>query len=128
MGYKCAKFKLNKKKSQNFQNFKLEIGFFSKKKNDVTKLENCAHLFIVNYKCAKFKLNKKKSQKKKIVRNFLRKIEIFNFFDFFSEDVLKTLLRRSETFRKKYGAVFEKSPKNMVFLTSKKKASPQGCF
>ena len=64
----------------------------------------------------------KKSKKKKSTFFEKKKIE------YFSENVLKTLLGRREAFRKKYGAVFEKSPKNMVFLTSKKKASPRGCF
>ena len=34
--------------SQKSTNFELEIGFSSNKKGDVTKLENCAHLFILN--------------------------------------------------------------------------------
>ena len=42
----------------------------------------------------------------------MRKKENFNFLDFFSEDVLKTLLKRRETFRKKYGAVFVKKKIN----------------
>ena len=45
---------------------------------------------------------------KKIVRNFLDKIKILFFFEFFSENVLKTLLRGRETTRKKYRIVFEK--------------------
>ena len=48
-----------------------------------------------------------KSLKKKIVRNFLHKI-IFFFFEFFSENVFKTLLRGRETTRKKYRIVCEK--------------------
>ena len=100
--------------SQNFQNFKLEIGFFPNKKGKATKLENCAHLFTVTYKCAEFKLNKKKITEK-IARNLLRKIEIFNFFDFISEDVLKTFLRGRKTFRKICRAVFEKSLKTWFF-------------
>ena len=37
-----------------FPTFKLEIEFYSHKKVVSPKLENCAHLFIVNFKCAKF--------------------------------------------------------------------------
>ena len=42
--------------------------------------------------------------------------------------VLKSLLRRRETFRKKYGAAFWEIAKKYGFFTSKKKASPRGCF
>merc|ERR1712243_341807 len=45
---------------------------------------------------------------KKVVRNFLTNLKIFNFLEFFSENVLKTLLRGRETTRKKYRIVFEK--------------------
>merc|ERR1711955_26312 len=51
--------------------------------------------------------NKENSQKK-VVRNFLTNLKIFIFFEFFSENVLKTLLRGKETTRKKYRIVFEK--------------------
>ena len=54
-----------------------------------------------------------RNHRKKIVRHFLRKIKNFNFFEFFSEDVLKTFLKGRETIRKKKRAVFEKSPKTM---------------
>ena len=46
----------------------------------------------------------KKSLKKKVVRNFLT----FFFFEFFSENVFKTLLRKRETTRKNYRINFEK--------------------
>ena len=49
-----------------------------------------------------------KSQKKKVVRNFLTNLKIIIFFEFFSENILKTLLRGRETTRKKYRIVFEK--------------------
>ena len=39
---------------------------------------------------------------KKVVRNFLTNLNFFIFFEFFSENVLKTLLRGRETTRKKY--------------------------
>ena len=45
---------------------------------------------------------------KKVVRKFLTNLKILNFFEFFSENVLKTLLRGRETTRKKYRIVFEK--------------------
>ena len=53
---------------------------------------------------------------KKIVRNFLHKIKILFFFEFFSENVLKTLLRGRETTRKKYRIVFEKFEKYVIFF------------
>ena len=43
-----------------------------------------------------------KSLKKKIVRNFLHKIKILFFFEFFSENVFKTRLGGQETTRKNY--------------------------
>ena len=52
----------------------------------------------------------------------------FEPIELFSEDFLKTLLKGREIFRKKYRAVFEKSPKNMVFLTSKKRPLLEGVF
>ena len=48
------------------------------------------------------------SPQKKIVRNFLKNLIFLIFFEFFSENVLKTLLRGRETTRKKYQIVFEK--------------------
>ena len=53
---------------------------------------------------------------KKVVRNFLQKIKILFFFEFFSENVSKTLLRGRETTRKKYRVDFEKFFKNMIFF------------
>ena len=50
---------------------------------------------------------REKIAEKKIVRNFFDKIKILFFFEFFSENVLKTLLRGRETTRKKYRIVFE---------------------
>ena len=41
-------------------------------------------------------------------RNFLKNLKLFIFFEIFSENVLKTLLRGRETTRKKYRIVFEK--------------------
>ena len=49
-----------------------------------------------------------KIAEKKVVRNFLTNLKIFIFFEFFSENVLKTLLRGRETTRKKCRIVFEK--------------------
>ena len=43
-----------------------------------------------------------KSLKKKVVRNFLHKIKILFFFEFFSENVFKTRLGGQETTRKNY--------------------------
>ena len=43
---------------------------------------------------------REKSMKKNIVRNFLQKIKILFVFDYFSENVLKTLLRGKETIKK----------------------------
>ena len=42
------------------------------------------------------------------MRNFLKNLKIVIFFDFFAEDVLKSLLRGPKTIRKKYQVVFEK--------------------
>ena len=44
-GYKCAKFKINKKKSQNLPNFKLEIGFFPIK-NVKSQNSKIAHIYL----------------------------------------------------------------------------------
>ena len=54
---------------------------------------------------------------------FLKNLKTVNFYDFFSEDVLKTLLRGPKTNRKKYQFVFEK----FVNLCSKsrKKINPR---
>ena len=54
--------------------------------------------------------------KKKVVRNFLTNLISFIFFEFFSENVLKTVLRGRETARKKYRIVFEKFLKYMLFF------------
>ena len=53
---------------------------------------------------------------KKVVRNFLTNLKISIFFEFFSENVLKTLLRGRETTRKKYRVVFEKFFEYMIFF------------
>ena len=45
---------------------------------------------------------------KKVVRNFLTNLQIFSFFEFFSEYVLKSLLGGKETTRKKYWVIVEK--------------------
>ena len=42
-----------------FPTFKLEIEFYSHKKVVSPKLENCAHLYIVNFMCAKFQKNQR---------------------------------------------------------------------
>ena len=42
-----------------FPTFKLEIEFYSHKKVVSPKLENCAHLYIVNFMCAKFQQNQR---------------------------------------------------------------------
>ena len=42
-----------------FPNLKLEIEFHSHKKVVSPKLENCAHLYIVNFMCAKFQQNQR---------------------------------------------------------------------
>ena len=57
-----------------------------------------------------------KSLKKKIVRNFFQNLIFFNFFEIFTKDVLKPLLRGRETVRKKYRVVFEIFSKNMFFF------------
>ena len=49
-----------------------------------------------------------KIAEKKIVRHFFHKIKILFFFEFFSENVFKTLLRGLETTKKKYWIVFRK--------------------
>merc|ERR1712055_492900 len=59
--------------------------------------------------------------KKKIVRNFLTNLKFFIFFEFFSENILKTLLRGRETTRKKYRIVFEK----LTFFEEKSKKTMQ---
>ena len=58
----------------------------------------------------------KKSSKKKSCSNFFDKFKIFYFFEFFSKNVLKTLLGGKETIRKKYRIAFEIFWKHMVFL------------
>ena len=63
---------------------------------------------IVFEKYTFFDKKSKKSLKKKVVRNFLTNLKIFIFFEFFSENVFKTLLGGKETTRKKYRIVFEK--------------------
>ena len=45
---------------------------------------------------------------KKIVRNFLKNLKFFIFFEFFSENVFESLLRGREVTRKKYRVKFEK--------------------
>ena len=56
-----------------------------------------------------FKIEKwRKIKKNWIVRNFLKNLKIDIFFDFFAEDVLKSLLRGPKTIRKTYQVVFEK--------------------
>ena len=54
--------------------------------------------------------------KKKVVRNFLTNLKILFFFEFFSENVFKTLLRGRETTRKKYRIVYEKFLKYVIFF------------
>ena len=61
-------------------------------------------------------LNQKNCWKKKVVRNFLTNLKFFIFLEFFSENVLKTLLGGQETTRKKYRIVFEKCWKYMIFF------------
>ena len=51
------------------------------------------------------------------MRNFLTNLKFFIFFEFFSENVLKSLLRGRETTRKKYQIVFEKFFKYVFFST-----------
>ena len=65
-----------------------------------------------------FEKKSKKSLKKKVVRNFLTNLKILFFFEFFSENVFKTLLRGRETTRKKYRIVFEKFEKYVFFSIS----------
>ena len=64
-----------------------------------------------------------KSLKKKVVRNFLTNLKFFIFFEFFSEDVLKTLLRGRETTRKKYRIFFEKFEKFLKKIAKKNETS-----
>ena len=54
------------------------------------------------------------------MRNFLKNLKIVIFFDFFAEDVLKSLLRGPKTIRKKYLVVFEKFA-NLCSKSRKKK-------
>ena len=55
---------------------------------------------LVFEKYTVFDKKSKKSLKKKILRNFLTNLKIIIFFEFFSENVLKNLLRGRETTRK----------------------------
>ena len=55
---------------------------------------------------------------KKVVRNFLTNLIFLIFFEFFSENVLKTLLRGRETTWKYYWMIFEKY--DFLMETSKK--------
>ena len=57
------------------------------------------------------------------MRHFLKNLKIVIFFDFFSEDVLKTLLRGPKTIRKKYQVVFEKFA-NLCSKSRKKNQPP----
>ena len=43
----------------------------------------------------------------------------FEFFEVFTKDVLKSLLRGAKTFERKYTIVFEKYPKNTLFWVEK---------
>ena len=60
-----------------------------------------------------------KIAEKKVVRNFLKNLKIFIFFEFLSKNVLKPLLKGRETTRKKYRIVFEK----FTFFEKKMKKS-----
>ena len=62
-------------------------------------------------------------RKKKVVRNFLTNLNFFIFFEFFSENVLKTLLRGRETTRKKYRIFFEKFEKFLKKIAKKNETS-----
>ena len=57
------------------------------------------------------------------MRNFLKNLKIVIFFDFFAEDVLKSLLRGPKTIRKKYQVVFEKFA-NLCSESQKKNQPP----
>ena len=57
------------------------------------------------------------------MRNFLKNLKIVIFFDFFAEDVLKSLLRGPKTIRKKYQVVFEKFA-NLCSKNRKKNQPP----
>ena len=71
-----------------------------------------------------FKIEKwRKIVKNWIVRNFLKNLKIVIFFDFFAEDVLKSLLRGPKTIRKKYQVVFEKFA-NLCSESQKKNQPP----
>ena len=50
-------FFISSEKIKFFRILKLLIEFHSDKKLVSPKLENCAHLYIVNYQCAKFQRN-----------------------------------------------------------------------
>ena len=56
-GFPCEKKFTGKSFVKFFPTFKLKIEFHSHKKVVSPKLENSAHLFIVNFKCAKFQKN-----------------------------------------------------------------------
>ena len=60
-----------------------------------------------------------KIAEKKVVRNFLKNLFFFILLEFFSENVLKILLRGRETTSKKYGIIFEK----FTFFDKKSKKS-----
>merc|ERR1711973_306490 len=80
---------------------------------------------IVFEKFTFFDKKSKKSLKKKVVRNFLKNLNFFIFFDFFSENVFKSFLRGKEITRKKYRIVFEKFTffeKKMKKIAEKKKS------
>ena len=74
---------------------------------------------IVFEKFTFFDKKSKKSLKKKSCSKFFEKFKFFIFFKFFSENVLKTLLRGKESTRKKYWIVFEK----FTFFEKKSKKS-----
>merc|ERR1711955_184073 len=71
---------------------------------------------IVFEKFTFFEKKMKKSLKKKSCSKFFDKFKIFYFFEFFSENVLKTLSRGKETTRKKHRIAFEKCWKYTIFF------------
>jgi len=75
-----------------FRIFKLESDFFPHFFCKIRKLENCAHLFILNYNWANFQRNRRKQ---KIFQNFKNLIGFFS--DFFLQNH-KTRKLRNLTF------------------------------
>ena len=96
--------------------YQLSYYILSCLKNTMRRIRTC-DLRLFGPKSPLLQTSKNREiDEKKIVRNFLQKIKILFFFEFFSENVLKTLLRGKETTRKKCRIVFEKCWKYLIFF------------